>query len=418
MMEDEIDLRAYIEVLLRYWKWILGLALAAAVVAFGVSMLLPRTYVASAVVLVTSPRYQIQFDPRFGTEEQTPVYKALPSLAMSDGILQSVVEGYAPSDNSGIDPWTLTTLRGMAEATSEGDPSLVLLKVTSRSPRDAAAIANLWADTLVKRGSAIYGQSEEDVTFFEEQVLQVKDALDQAEAALIEFQARNQASIVSAQLDSLRQTQTDYLADQRVITYIIPDIQGLRAQLAEQTSGQSVSLADSITALFLQIKAFNAQASTQLQLQVQSSAALSDKSLPEQIAFLDDLVATLQAKSTEIEDRLAELEPQILAAQQKQQEISVESDQLTRARDLARETYVTLARKLDESRIAAQEDNGMLQVGSYASEPEKPAGPRRLISMAVAGMLGLMVGVFGAFFYEFWRRNGSKNATTGEQAGS
>jgi succinoglycan biosynthesis transport protein ExoP len=418
MMEDEIDLRAYIEVLLRYWKWILGLALAAAVVAFGVSMLLPRTYVASAVVLVTSPRYQIQFDPRFGTEEQTPVYKALPSLAMSDGILQNVVEGYAPSDKSGINPWTLAVLRGLAEATSEGDPSLVLLKVTSRSPKDAAGIANLWADTLVERGNEIYGQSATDVGFFETQVSEAEEALQQAEAALIEFQARNQASIVSAQLDSLRQTQTDYLADQRMATYIIRDIEGLRAQLAEQTGDQAVSLADSITALFLQIKAFNAQASTPLQLQIQSSAALSDKSLPKQMAFLDDLVATLQAKSTESDNRLTQLEPQILALQRQLQEINVEGDQLTRARDLARETYVTLARKLDESRIAAQEDNGMLQVGSYASTPEKPAGPRRLMNTAVAGMLGLMVGIFGAFFYEFWRRNGSKNATTGEQAGS
>ena len=32
-MEEEIDLRASIEILLRYWKWIVGLALAAAIAA-------------------------------------------------------------------------------------------------------------------------------------------------------------------------------------------------------------------------------------------------------------------------------------------------------------------------------------------------------------------------------------------------
>jgi succinoglycan biosynthesis transport protein ExoP len=408
MMEDEIDLRVYIEVVFRYWKWILGLAFVAAVVAFVISLLMPRTYEASAVVLVTQPRYQMQFDPRIDTQEGTPAYKAFPTLATSDSVLQSVVENYVPSKESGIDRWTLSTLQGMVEATSEGDPSLVVLKVTSQSPKDAAAIANVWADWLVKRGTELYGQGEADVTFFEAQVQQAKELLDQADAALIEFEARNQTSIVSTRLDSSRQSQADYLADQRAITYLIQDIQGLRAQLAELPSDQSASLADSLTALFLQIKAFNTEAATPVQLQVQSGADLSSRSLSEQMTFLDDLVLTLQAKSTESDSRLAELEPEILALQQQLQEINVESDLLNRTRDLARDTYTTLARKLDEARIAAQEDNGMLQIGSYAFEPEKPIGPRKLITTTIAGFLGLVVGVFGSFFVEFWQRTDMK----------
>jgi succinoglycan biosynthesis transport protein ExoP len=403
-MEEEIDLRAYIEVLLRYWYWIVGLAVVAAVAAFVFISLQPEEYEASSVVIVTEPRYQIQFDPRIGTEARTPAYRAFPTLAVSDGLLQSVVEAYTPSAQAGIGHWSLGALRQMAEATSEGDPSLVLLTVTSLSAQDAAAIANAWADALVKRGDEIYGQSAGDVAFFETQVEQAKTALDQAEAALVEFQARNQDSIVSAQLDSLRQAQADYLADQRAVSSIVQDIQGLRAQLADQPAGQSVSLADNLTALLLQIKAFNAQASTPIQLQVDNTVVVSNRSQAEQVTFLEDLATTLQTKSGEIDARLAELEPQILSLQQTIQEISVENDQLTRTRDLARETYMTLARKLDEARIEAQENNGMLEVGSYAAVPVEPVGPRRLISTAVAGMLGLMVGAVGVLTVEFWRQ--------------
>ena len=64
-MEEEIDLREYVEVLIRYWKWIVRAALAAAVVALVVSLLLPPTYEATALVAVTKPRYAMQFDPRF-----------------------------------------------------------------------------------------------------------------------------------------------------------------------------------------------------------------------------------------------------------------------------------------------------------------------------------------------------------------
>jgi len=409
MMEEEIDLRAYVEVLIRRWKWIAGLALVAAVTAFVVSTLLPPTYEASAVVIITQPRYQMQFDPRFETvNDWMPAYKAFPTLATSDDVLQSVVDAYTPSSQAQIEEWKLGTLSGMVTASSEGDPSLVVLEASSRSPQDAAAIANLWAGALVQQGNRIYSEKEIDVAFFEEQANQAEETLDEADAALIEFQARNQASIISAQLDSLRRTQNDYLADQRTVAYIVQDIQGLRDQLAQQPGNRPASLADDLTALLLQIKAFDAQASIPVQLQVSSAEPLSDKSQAEQIAFLDDLVTTLEAKSVEIDGRLVELEPQILALQRQLQEIKTEQDRLTRTRDLARETYTTLARKLEEARIAVQEESGVLQVGSYAAVPEKPVGPRKLLNTAVAGALGLMMGVFGAFAVEWWQGDGEK----------
>jgi uncharacterized protein involved in exopolysaccharide biosynthesis len=64
---------------------------------------------------------------------------------------------------------------------------------------------------------------------------------------------------------------------------------------------------------------------------------------------------------------------------------------------------MTLARKLDEARIEAQEENGVLQVGSTAAVPEKPVGPRRMMNTAIAGALGLMLGVFGVFVLEWWQ---------------
>jgi uncharacterized protein involved in exopolysaccharide biosynthesis len=411
MMEDEIDLRAYIEVLLRHWAWIVGLAVGSALVAFLVSSFLPATYEASSVVLVTEPRYQIQFDPRFGTEERTPAYDAFPTLAESDGILQAVVQAYEPPPGSGLEPWRLATLSEITEATSGGDPSLVLLSIESTSPKVAADLANTWADVLVERGNAIYGGSAKDVTFFEGQLAQAERALDQAESALIEFQARDGGSIIRAQLASLNQTQADYLADQRAAAYISQDIQGLRAQLADQSSSGSASLGDSLTALLLQIKAFDAQ--TPIQLQIDSDSDLSEGTREEQIAFLNRLAATLEAKSAEIDARLAKLEPEILGLQRKLQEINTESARLTRARDLASETYLTLARKLEEARITAQEENGTLQVGSYAATPVHPIGPRRLMNTAVAGILGLMLGVVAAFGIEFWR---SEPAQAVEQA--
>jgi len=362
-MEEEIDLRAYIEILLRYWKWIVGLTVLAAVAAFVVSSLMAPTYEASAVVLVTEPRYQLQFDTRFRTDDAKPAFEAFPTLATSDAVLQQVVDSYTPSTAAEIEHWNLETLKGMVSASSGGDPSLVLLQVESRSPADAAGIANAWADVLVEIVNETFGGRQRDLLFFQEQLAEAQKALDEAETALIEFQAHNQSSILEAQLGSARQTQASYLASQRKILLIKEDIQSLQAQLAEQPATQEASLADSLTALLLQIKAFNAQSGTPIQLQIQSGEALSTKSTAEQIAFLNNLLTTLVAQSAEIAERLTELEPQILALQQDLQQARVEEEQLDRARDLAQETYLTLARKLEEARITAQESNGVLLVG-------------------------------------------------------
>ncbi len=405
-MEEEIDLREYVLVLIKYWKWILGTAVVAAVVALVVSFLLPPTYEATALVAVTKPRYVMQFDPRIETLNNIqPAYKAYPELASGDEVLQELVARLNPRPE-GVE--TLRDLRGKVEAKSGADPSVIRLTVRYRDPEAAAHIANLWAEIFVRRANEVYGtEGQSQLQFYQGQLERAKAELAAAEEALVEFQAQNRAIILENRLDSYRQMQADYLADQRQITYIVQDIQGLREQLSRQPADQPATLADQLTALFLQIKAFNAQASAPIQLQVDSAATLSEKSLPEQIAFLDDLVRVLEAKSAEIEGRLAELEPRILALQEELQQIRTEEDRLTRARDVARETYMTLARKVEEARIAAEDaSTGEVRLASQAAVPEKPASPRKLLNTAVAGVLGLMLAVFGAFVTEWWRSGG------------
>lgn len=418
-MEEEIDLRAYVLVLLKYWKWIIGATLIAAVVALVVSFLLPPTYEATALAAVTKPRYVMQFDPRIAPVESVsnaiaqPPYKAYPELASGDEVLQELLTSLNPRPEK---VETLKDLKEMVQAKSGADPSLVLLTVRFKDPEEAAWIANLWAEIFVRRANEIYGtESQSQLQFYQQQLQRAEAELRAAEEALVAFQAQNQESILEHQLGSRQQMHADYLADQRQIAYIIQDIRGLREQLSRQPSEQTVSLADQLTALFLEIKAFNAHASAPIQLQVNSAATLSEKSPAEQIAFLDELVRVLEEKSAEIDHRLTALEPEILALQEQLQEIYTEKDRLTRTRDVARETYMTLARKVEEARIAAEENAGEVRLASRAAVPEKPASPRKLLNTAVAGALGLMLSVFGVFVVEWWQQGAEEREEHGSR---
>ena len=402
MMEAEIDLREYIKILMRHWKWIVGGAMTAAVATLVVSFLIPPTYETTALAVVTQPRYVMQFDPRFEPTKNKPVYQAYPELATSDDLLQELVDQLTSLSG---DVKTLADLRKMVDAESGRDPSIVRLTVRSRSPEEAARIANAWATIFITRANDIYGSySEVQVEHFESQMEQAETDLKAAEEALIAFQAHNRTAILQNQLNSYHQAQADYLADQRAITSLTQDIQGLREQLSQQPGDHPTTLADDLTALFLQIKAFNVQTSLPIQLQVGSAESLSNKNISEQIAFLDGLMDALQSKSLEIDKELQALEPKILTLQQQLQEIETEENRLTRDQEVAEEAYMALARKVEEVRIAAEAEGGDVKLASQAAVPEEPVSPHKLLNTAVGGVLGATLGIFWAFAVEWWRQ--------------
>lgn len=431
-MEEEIDLRQYVDVLIRRWKWIVGLALVAAVMALAVSFLVPPTYEATALVAVTEPRYIMRFDPRFETVNAVqPAYKAYPELATSDDLLRTLLARLDPL------PQTVETLRDVrriVEAQPGADPSVVRLGVRSRDPQEAARIANAWAGLFVTRANEIYGvQNEEQVPFFEGQSGRAQADLEAAEQALVAFQARNQGAVLEAQLASARQDLQDYLVEQREIVRAVRNARALRGGVTNQPADSLVSPGDDLTALLLQIQAFSVQASRPVQVPQRSQASQSSQSQQatsysseaeagpavwlqisdatllssertagELVDFLDGLVAALEVRGEDIETQVAALEPQILTLQQQLQQVQMEEDHLVRARDVARETYLTLARKVDEVRIAAQDTSGEVRLASQAAVPEEPVSPRKMLNTVVGGTLGLMLGVFGAFAVEWW----------------
>ena len=141
-MEEEIDLRPYIETLIRRWRWIVGLALVAALAAAAVSFfVLQPTYEATALVLITNPRYQLNFDPRLETlSEIRTTSKVYPQLAESNDLLERVWAALDPPLKDVKHP--LQALKGKFSARAGEDPSLLELTASNGGAADAARLAN------------------------------------------------------------------------------------------------------------------------------------------------------------------------------------------------------------------------------------------------------------------------------------
>ena len=116
-MEDEMDLRVYINVLMRHWRLIAAVTLLTSVVALGVSFVSPAKYQATAMVLVTRPLYQFQFSPAIqnrsdnSNTQQSLTGKAALDLATSDALLQQLL--LQVGDRLSADERNLFALREM-----------------------------------------------------------------------------------------------------------------------------------------------------------------------------------------------------------------------------------------------------------------------------------------------------------------
>ncbi|RMG91919.1 MAG: hypothetical protein D6706_17670 [Chloroflexi bacterium] len=405
MNEDVLDLYKYLKLLFSKWKVILGGTILAAITAFIVSYLLPPTYEATALVVITNTGERVQFDPRFQDIINEQSLSAYPELANSDEILQELLVQLEPPPT---DVDTIDTLKNMVSASAGGDPSLIRLTVKSSNPAEAARIANLWAELFVAKINELFNNpGDTQVQAFTVQLEAAQQNLEESEQALIDFQAHNKISILQNQLQVLLSTQADYLAQQQEIFVLLQDIENLRSLLEQGKEQDIVSFADQITALLLQIRAFDNKQANEgdtfpLQLQLTSAEELTVSNRNEQVAYLDSLARTLQARQAQVEQRLNELEPQILLLQQQKQAATAEFSQLTNERDIAQETYTALARKVEEAKIEAQGIESTVRVGSKAVVPTKPVAPRVMVNTVLAGIVGLFTSIGIVFAVEFW----------------
>lgn len=415
-LEEEIDLRPYVEAIVKRWYWVVGTAVGLAVIALIISSLLSPTYETTALVAITEPNQLVRFETGFEAIDDvvSRPLRAYPEIAVSDELLQNVlneVQGSVPGE------LTLPQLRGMVEAESGSDLSLIRLVVRYGDADTTALIANRWAALFVDKANNVYsGAGGTQLTAFDAQLAQLLGELEIAEDALVAFQSRNRLNILESELLALQTNRTNLVKAQLTASALLRDVDALRNLLLSQ-SDSSIGLADQLTALLLQVSAFyqGAGETTPIVLQLDGSAAtlmIADRR--EQIVALDNLLVIVETQLTNINEEVVALEPQILAVQTEREQFSVEQSRLVRTRDTVQEAYLALSRRVEAERIAVQDVGQGVRLASEAAVPLAPVGPRKGLNTAVAASVGLLLGVLGVLLLTWWHSldNDSSSATS------
>ncbi len=464
VMDDSIDLGKYVVVLFRRWRLLFIFALAATIVAAGVAVFAPPPYEAVAGVAIVKMRSDIEFDPRFKTvtgdttasgivQASDARRSALLGLVQSGAIASEVITQLG--DQLASDERNPAALmdRVRAETLQKGD--LILIRVRDQSPSKAASIANSWAQEYERSVNGIYGGSPLDYSLsVQAELTRTRQTYDQAQSALERFLAANrvealtrqisetqeiakaladasqrgQVAVISQESNARVQTLSALYAAQLRGRQLVEDSRAMRDQV--RAGGDAAAASNGLALQLLKAQAFAFSSDLPVQLQVQTGAAAAT-TVAGQMADLEALIAALEkrdlattaaiaAQSQALlavpaapglaaggtftapvtSQTVAALQGQVRSLQAELEKVQATWHTLTQTRELAWETYSTLANKQSEVTVAAAVSGSEVRFALPAVPPNQRSSSR-LTPVLVALLVGLLLGAMAAYMVEY-----------------
>jgi uncharacterized protein involved in exopolysaccharide biosynthesis len=287
---EEVNIRPYIELLVRRWWIILGIVVVLAVLAFvGTRLLLQDSFQARAAVAIVRARTDVTFDPRIETlfdEELASVDRnarrdALIALVKSPdvatGVLEEIGDQLPPEQRS------VGNISDMVEADNQGD--LIQIAVTAEDRETAALVANTWAKNYVRHVNAIYGtapgeaaqvtssQVESARSNYEEAQRQLEAFLESSQVTALQNEIAAQQSLLnnylaartgieSRPVQTLDQVLADYYANLQQIEQWLADANALRQQVSADSDSPVANLGNTLALVTLRAQAYGGAAGT------------------------------------------------------------------------------------------------------------------------------------------------------------
>ena len=274
-MEEEINLRPYIELLLKRWYWILVAAALSASAAYLISSNLPETYVAQSGIAIARSRTEVTFDSQIRTLSDDEIgaindfvelrRDALVALVKTSDVATRVVTDVGSSLHE--EDRVIANLLDTVEASSTGD--LIFITVSHSEPETAALIANSWGKNYENYINELYGNEPRiNLDLLSNQVSESRIDYEEAQATLESFIQTNdahrlnqeivsrqgilsiyltardniQSGAASLQVDSDMRYQAALYLDLQRIEQLMADATSLRSQIAAVSSSTGADL--------------------------------------------------------------------------------------------------------------------------------------------------------------------------------
>jgi len=422
---EEVSLRELVEILLKRKKLIAILTAVAIVVSGILSFLvLEPVYEAKTILMASgiNSKAQVQSEIQ-GVEQLLDNMSQYPQMSIeaykeqinNPQILDQTIKELALEEQD----INRVHLRNMITLNTIKDTNLITISVKNKDKVLAANIANTVAKKFTIYVSEIAkNQADKSSNYIKTQLEVEKENLDKA---LVEY--KNYLS----QPKGLTELQKEVDSKTDLITKYKTDL--LNAEIEERKITASLDAANRELKNTLEKVVLNKSIADD-PLLTQYASGKDGKTTEEILNInlrseeINEVYTNLKSQANDFEIKLSEIksEKQALASaieatgneletlQADLAEKQHQDDIIKQKVDFAKSTYEAFLNKYEETRIIKSSDIGeaSIIIVSPAVEPLLPTGPRKMLNIAVAAVLGLMIGVFIAFFKEYWQTSDPK----------
>lgn len=402
---EEIDLRDIFRTLVK-WKYaIVGVTLIAMLLSGIISFfVLSPVYEASTVVAVV----QAQHDKEASADIEAVVEELgeLPYMSAesceqqikSSGILQAVI------DEMGLE-LTRKQFKRMVTTEQVKDTNLIRINVQGSDPEMAAEMANLLREKFVEHINKVNSRKmAQSVAKMEDEWLKKEEAeLQEASDKLKEYKLQTRSTeFLSTQIE--KKTEELISLQSRLSSGMI-EKQGLISAISqeeenlENTPAKIQTVTEASGLLPAELEGIEIKDGTIVEEQVNAAYIESLQALNSNKTALAALEAELKAARQEI----GSLEQEVTALEAELTKKQIEEKRLQNEVNRREEIVNLLTSKIAELKTTQSlniAENNIITV-SEALVPEEPVKPNKLLNVAVAGVLGLMLSVFGVFLVEY-----------------
>jgi len=384
IQEEEIDLREYINVLLKRKGIIILIFLIAVITAALVSYFyLKPVYEASTILMISKPKYQVELEPKIQTQFTPEV-----SLATYESLIKDreVEEEVIKKLNLDQPPYELTpnSLQGMITIELLKNTNLIKMNLQTGDSKLAKDIANLWASLFIEKNKNLNLQeSKEAQGFIEEQLKISNQNLSTIEEEIREFNETNKIEILENEIKGKAAKVLNYklrIADVKL---------SLEKEIAKKEQFiVELNTQDKILKLDKSIvddQFFHQLISSIIKdnLGVINLSYVSEEINPIYYNFTQQLISTevsissLHAEESQLIKNINDFELELDILKQELAQEKLTQSRLEREYNTAKGVYNVLSQKNEEEKIAVATESGLIKIASLAYEPRGPIKPNK-----------------------------------------
>lgn len=399
---EEIELRELIEILIKGKKLIAIITIAAILVAGVYSFLILKPTYKAQMVLMTSNLGNVDkntnIDPS-SVDKLLDAMSQLPSMNLetyrqqikSPEVISKTIE-----DLNLQDKYSVTGLASRIELETIDNTQMITIRMESGDPEEAAEIVNKLGENFTafvsektlesanKSFEYIKNQMEIEKQKYEEALLELGEVLSRPRGAQeLELELKSSFEQITLYKSNLNDLEIKKASLEKAIEESSKYSSNRGSMVVRPNLGESFNISFDDTNKVLKV----------------------------------DLAET-EGRIESTKKQIAQLQEHIEELQLEYQDKKFEEDIVKQKVDINKQTYESFVAKYEELRVRETAKVGELSISvvSYAYPPTSPSGPNKTLNLAIATILGLMVGVFVTFFKAYWESSTKEELPDGGSA--